>query len=245
MQRIPDAIVSEKLGSQTIETDTTFSQIESPANGQDNPRVDDIYSFIEIKVKEVCRLEIEKLKQEASTSYSNETIASLWEENNLLNIRLQELESRNESLREEGSFENEALENEDRSRKHPNLENEAPKNRKRSTQNSKPVCPLKTRDSPLSSHQQQESSTITNRMQFKTTRCCKCIYWPFRSCVGHWANIRFKLSINWHHHIKGHVEIGYLIKFGALRLNRDQVVTLETWLNIHTNVCNFVTASLK
>ena len=190
MQRIRDAIVSEKLGSQTIETDTTFSQIESPANGQDNPRVDDIYSFIEIKVKEVCRLEIEKLKQEASTSYSSETIASLWEENNLLNIRLQELESRNESLREEGSFENEALENEDRSREHlnlkseapkirkrstqnsktehPNLENEAPKNRKRSTQNSKPVCPLKTRDSPLSSHQQQESSTITNRMQFKT-----------------------------------------------------------------------------
>ena len=32
-----------------------------------------------------------------------------------------------------GSFENEALENEDRSTKHPNLENEAPKPRKRST----------------------------------------------------------------------------------------------------------------
>ena len=31
-----------------------------------------------------------------------------------------------------GSFENEALENEDRSTKHPNLENEAPKSRKRS-----------------------------------------------------------------------------------------------------------------
>ena len=56
-----------------------------------------------------------------------------------------------------GSFENEALENEDRSTKHPNLENEAPKTRKRSTQisktkhpktrkrrplNLKPVCPL-------------------------------------------------------------------------------------------------------
>ena len=74
--------------------------------------------------------------------------------------------------------------------KHPNLENEAPKTRKRSTQisktkhltieneapktrrrctlNSKHVCPLTTRDSPLSSHQQQESSMITNRMQFKT-----------------------------------------------------------------------------
>ena len=36
-----------------------------------------------------------------------------------------------------GSFENEALENEERSMKHPNLENEAPKTRKRSTQISK------------------------------------------------------------------------------------------------------------
>ena len=43
--------------------------------------------------------------------------------------------------------------------------------------------------------------------------------------------------------MKGHVEIGYLTKFGALRLNRDQVMTLETWLKIHTNVFNFVTAS--
>ena len=116
VQRLRDAIVSEKLGSQIIETDTTYSQIESPANGQafiqDTPRVDDIYSFIEIKVKEVCRLEVEKLKQEASTSYSNETIASLREENNLLNIRLQELESRYESVREEArtlSDENKSL----------------------------------------------------------------------------------------------------------------------------------------
>ena len=34
-------------------------------------------------------------------------------------------------------------------------------------------------------------------------------------------------------------------KFGALKLNRDQVMTLETWLKIHTNLCNFVTASPK
>ena len=44
--------------------------------------------------------------------------------------------------------------------------------------------------------------------------------------------------------MKGHVEIGYLTKFGAVKLNRDQVM-IETWLKIHTNVCNFVTASLK
>ena len=63
--------------------------------------MEDIYSFIEIKVKNVSRLEIEKLKLEASSSYSNETIASLREENKLLNERIQELESRHESVRQE------------------------------------------------------------------------------------------------------------------------------------------------
>ena len=41
----------------------------------------------------------------------------------------------------------------------------------------------------------------------------------------------------------GYVEIGCLLKFGSLRLNRDQVMILEARLKIHTNVCNFVTAS--
>ena len=45
--------------------------------------------------------------------------------------------------------------------------------------------------------------------------------------------------------MKGHVGVGYLTKFSALKLNRDHVMTLETWLKIHTNVCNFVTASPK
>ena len=45
--------------------------------------------------------------------------------------------------------------------------------------------------------------------------------------------------------MKGDVETGYLTKFGALNLNRDQVMTLETCLKIHTNVCNFVTASAQ
>ena len=44
--------------------------------------------------------------------------------------------------------------------------------------------------------------------------------------------------------MKGLVEIGYLTKFGALRSNRDQVMSLET-IKIHTNVSNFVTASPK
>ena len=47
-----------------------------------------------------------------------------------------------------GSFENEALENEDRSTKHPNLENEAPKTRKRSTQNSKTKHPKLENEDP-------------------------------------------------------------------------------------------------
>ena len=103
VHRLRDAIISEQHSSQAIETDSTFN--ESPVNGQTSiqgtPNVQDIYSFIEIKVKDVCRLEIEKLKLEASSSYSNETIASLREENGLLNERIQELESRYESVREE------------------------------------------------------------------------------------------------------------------------------------------------
>ena len=62
-----------------------------------------------------------------------------------------------------------------------------------------------------------------------------------RRGLGRVSNLN--LSINWHRHIKGHVEIGYLTKFGPLRLNRDPVMTLETWLKIHTNVCIFVTGS--
>ena len=49
-----------------------------------------------------------------------------------------------------GSSENEALENEDRSTKHPKLENEAPKTRKRSTQNSKTKHPRSKTKHPKS-----------------------------------------------------------------------------------------------
>ena len=48
----------------------------------------------------------------------------------------------------DGSFENEALENEDRSTKHPKLENEAPKTRKRSTQISKTKHPNLENEAP-------------------------------------------------------------------------------------------------
>ena len=47
-----------------------------------------------------------------------------------------------------GSFENEALENEDRSTKHPNLENGAPKTPKRSTHDSKTEHPSLENEAP-------------------------------------------------------------------------------------------------
>ena len=45
--------------------------------------------------------------------------------------------------------------------------------------------------------------------------------------------------------MKDHVEIGHLTKYGAFRVNRDQVKDLEMWFKIHTNVSNFETASPK
>ena len=85
-----------------------------------------------------------------------------------------------------GSFENEALENEDRSTKHPKLENEAPKSRKRSTldrkrstQNSKTKHPKTRHRSVLYKHETNVNTaeikrdneySITNRMQFKSSQ---------------------------------------------------------------------------
>ena len=45
--------------------------------------------------------------------------------------------------------------------------------------------------------------------------------------------------------MKDHVEVGHLTKYDAFRLNRDQVMDLEIWLKIHTNVSNFETVSSK
>ena len=45
--------------------------------------------------------------------------------------------------------------------------------------------------------------------------------------------------------MKDHVEIDHLTKYDAFRVKRDQVMDLETWLKIHTNVSNFETASPK
>ena len=64
--------------------------------------------------------------------------------------------------------------------------------------------------------------------------------------LGRVSNLNY--SINRHHHINGHVEIGYLTKFGALKLNRNHVMTLETWLKIpqnHINSLKFFSFSFK
>ena len=57
-----------------------------------------------------------------------------------------------------GSFENEALKNEDRSTKHPNLENEVPKSRKRSTLNSKTKHPKLENEAPRSRKRSTQNS---------------------------------------------------------------------------------------
>ena len=45
--------------------------------------------------------------------------------------------------------------------------------------------------------------------------------------------------------MKDHVEIDHLTKYDVFRVNRDQVMDLEIWLKIHTNVSNFETAPPK
>ena len=45
--------------------------------------------------------------------------------------------------------------------------------------------------------------------------------------------------------MKDHVECSHLTKYDAFRVNRDQVIDLETWFKIHTNVSNVETAFPK
>ena len=45
--------------------------------------------------------------------------------------------------------------------------------------------------------------------------------------------------------MKDHVEIGHFTKYDAFWVNRDQVMDLEIWFKIHTNVFNFEKASPK
>ena len=42
--------------------------------------------------------------------------------------------------------------------------------------------------------------------------------------------------------MKDHVESSRLTKFDAFRVNRDQVMDLETWFKFHINMSNVETA---
>ena len=69
------------------------------------------------------------------------------------------------------------------------------------------------------------SCAVDGKEMYKKAWCtCKVVVLPCQAITY--------LTFSSH---QGHVEIGYLTKFGPLRLNCDQVVTFETWLNIHTN----------
>ena len=65
--------------------------------------IEDLSSFIEVKVKEVCRFEIDSLKFEGSASYANELIISLQNEKKELQEKLQELGSHHIILKQEAN----------------------------------------------------------------------------------------------------------------------------------------------
>ena len=63
------------------------------------------------------------------------------------------------------------------------------------------------------------------------------------SKTGKWSS-NFNQPIN-RYHMKDHAEIGHLTMYDVFRANRDQVMDLEIWLKIHTNVSFFETTSPK
>ena len=77
----------------------------------------------------------------------------------------------------DGSFENEALENEDQSTKHPKFENEAPKSRKRSTLDRK-------RSTQNSKTKHPRSKTKTPKSRKRSTQISKTKYPKLETTVG-------------------------------------------------------------
>ena len=79
-ERLRAAIIREGI-SHSIDNDRLIPETERPSKDQSPMRRgladNDLHLFIEAKVKEVCRCEIENLKVEASSSYVNETIKTL------------------------------------------------------------------------------------------------------------------------------------------------------------------------
>ena len=101
VERLRAAMISEHI-SQTFENDRKHSQVKKkPITRNSHIQDQEIYSFIETKVREVCMME--KLKPEASSSYANETISLLQKENDTLKQKLHELESNHTGMKQEAT----------------------------------------------------------------------------------------------------------------------------------------------
>ena len=105
--RLLAAIQSQDHGEESTETsssDTVMDEHETACPcSNDKLTIDDLSSFIEAKVNEVCRFEIENLKSEASASYVNDLVLSLRNENKDLQDKFQDLESHYITLKREAN----------------------------------------------------------------------------------------------------------------------------------------------
>ena len=103
IDRLRAAIQSQEHGEEPIERSSSnagMDKHEAAWTFSNNKlTIEDLSSFIEGKVKEVCRFEIENLKSEVSASYANELIISLQNENSELQEKLQKLESHHTILK--------------------------------------------------------------------------------------------------------------------------------------------------
>ena len=107
IDRLRAAIQCNVQGDEPIERRSANAGLEEREMGGtgfiNKLTIEDLASFIEVKVKDVCRFEIDNLKSEASASYANKLIISLQNENKELKEKLQELESNHTILKQESN----------------------------------------------------------------------------------------------------------------------------------------------
>ena len=103
VERLRAALISEHV-SQGVETESDSQKPhlkEKTVKAQSFIKDQEIYLFIEAKVREVCCKEIKNLKSEASTSYANEPLKLLRAKMTPSNKRLREMVSHCTSMKEE------------------------------------------------------------------------------------------------------------------------------------------------
>ena len=106
INRLRAPIQSQDHGEEPIESSSNADMDECETAwtcSNDKLTIEDLSAFIEAKVKEVCRFKIENLKSEASTSYANELVISLQNENKEVQDKLQELEFHHIILKQEAN----------------------------------------------------------------------------------------------------------------------------------------------